>query len=109
MDVPDYTWGKATLPPEHGQARYLRGSQQPTNPPFYKLWFFQTQNLQVKVGFQHLNPLIRDSSYSTYPLTTKPEEPSSVRLGFCMGVIPLGLRLVVVILENSSFILDVDT
>ena len=34
--------------------------------------------------------------------------PSSVRLGFCMGVIFLALRLGGVIIQNPSLILDVN-
>jgi len=43
--------------------------------PFYKPRFFQTQNALVKVGVPHLNPLLGDSLYNTYPPTTNPEGP----------------------------------
>jgi hypothetical protein len=44
--------------------------------PFYKPRLFQTQNALVKVGVPHLNPLLGDSLYNTYPPTTNPEGPN---------------------------------
>ena len=48
--------------------------------PFYKPRLFQTQNTLVKVGVPHLNPLLGDSLYSTYPPTTNPEGPQKTRV-----------------------------